>query len=137
MLKRIVSASLWLLVIIYMGAILYFSCQEAPDVPLFGRLMPDYINHGAAYFLLSFLVFVALQRTRRSSLALSFVVTLIWWLVFGLGMEFSQKYLTDTRQFSLMDLLADGVGATLAFLVLVALSKSGENGRRVYAFLTG
>jgi VanZ family protein len=137
MLRKGKTALPWLLVLAYMAAIFYLSCLEAPDVPLFGTWMPDYVNHGAAYFVLSFLVFVALQRTRRSSLRFTFVVTLGWWLVFGLGMEFAQKYLTDTRQFSLMDLLADGIGATLAFLVVLALSKSEGKGKQLYAFLTG
>jgi VanZ family protein len=137
MLRKSSVALPWLLLVGWMAAIFYLACREEPDVPSFGSLMPDYINHGAAYFLMSFLLFVALQRTRRGSLGFTFVVTLGWWLVFGLGMEFAQKYLTDTRHFSLMDLLADGIGATLAFLVLLALSKSGGKGKQLYAFLTG
>ena len=52
-------------------------------------------------------------------------------------MEFSQKHLTDTRHFSLTDWAADGVGAALACLSLLALSKAGDKGRQVYALLTG
>ena len=127
----------WILVVGWMGAVFYLSCQEEADVPRAGTIMPDYVNHGAAYFLLAFLLFIALQRTRHSRLVLSFVAVVGWCLIFGLGMEYAQKHLTDTRHFSLTDLLADGVGATLAFLVLLALSKSAGKGRKLYAFLTG
>jgi VanZ family protein len=120
-----------------MSAIFYLSCREEPDVPRVGTLMPDYINHGAAYLLLAFLLFIALQRTRRTTLTFSFVAVVGWCLVFGLGMEFAQKYLTETRHFSLMDLLADGLGGAMASLLLFALSKAGDKGQQLFAFLTG
>jgi VanZ family protein len=127
----------WILVVGWMGAVFYLSCQEEPDVPRAGTLMPDYVNHGAAYFLLAFLLFIALQRTRRTSLTIAFAAVVGWCLIFGLGMEFAQKHLTDTRHFSLMDWAADGVGAVVACVSLLALSKAGDKGRRVYALLTG
>jgi VanZ family protein len=127
----------WILVVGWMGAVFYLSCLEEPDVPRAGTLMPDYVNHGAAYFLLAFLLFIALQRTWHSRLTLSFVAIVGWCLVFGLGMEFAQKHLTDTRHFSLTDWAADGVGAVVACLSLLALSKAGDKGRQVYALLTG
>ncbi len=99
--------------------------------------MPDYINHGAAYLLLALLLFVAWQRTLRSSFATAFGVIVGWCLVLGLGMEFAQKYLTASRQFSLWDLLADGVGAVVLFLFLLALQRAGNTGKRLYSLLGG
>ena len=127
----------WILVVGWMGAVFYLSCQEEPDVPRAGTLMPDYVNHSAAYFLLAYLLFIALQRTRRTRQTIAFAAVVAWCLIFGLGMEFAQKHLTDTRHFSLMDWAADGVGAVVACLLLLALSKAGDKGRQVYALLTG
>ncbi|MBM4445723.1 MAG: hypothetical protein FJ020_10600 [Chloroflexi bacterium] len=136
MLKRGLTALAWILPLGWMAAVFYLSCQEKEDVSRLGTLFPDYINHGAAYFLLAFLLFMALQRTRPTGPMLSFAVVVGWSLIFGLGMEYAQKYLTQTRHFSLVDLLADGVGAALAVLCLLALSRAGERGRQLYALLT-
>jgi VanZ family protein len=127
----------WVLVVGWMGAVFYLSCLEEPDVPQAGPLMPDYVNHGAAYFLLALLLFIALQRTRRTSQTIAFAAVVAWCLIFGLGMEYAQKHLTDTRHFSLTDWAADGVGAVVACLSLLALSKAGDKGRQIYALLTG
>ena len=113
-----------------MWAIFHLSCQEEPDVPRVGTLMPDYVNHGAAYLLLAMLIFVALKRTRPSSLAFTFVAVVGWCAIFGLSMEFAQKNLTETRHFSLTDWAADVVGATLGCLLFLALSKAGDRGRQ-------
>ena len=127
----------WLAAIGWMGGIFYSSCLEKQDVPGVGTLMPDYVNHGASYLVLAFLLFLAWQRTWRSSFTIAFGMIVGWCLLFGLGMEFAQKYLTTTRTFSLWDLLADGVGPALLFLVLLALQKAGDKWRRIYSLLEG
>jgi VanZ family protein len=86
---------------------------------------------------LAFLLFIALQHIWRSGLAVAFVVVVGWCLLFGLGMEFAQKYLTVSRHFSLWDWLADGVGAGLLFLFLLALQKAGSKGKQLYSFVAG
>jgi VanZ family protein len=135
--KKLMVFLCWLAAAGWTWAIFYLSTLPAGEVPQAGTVMPDYINHGAAYGLLAFLLFLAWQRTRRSRLAIIFGVIVGWCLVFGLGMEFAQKYLTTTRHFSLWDLLADGVGAAILFLVLLALQKAGNTGKRIYSFLVG
>ncbi len=118
------------------AGIFYLSCQEAPDVPRAGTIFPDWVNHGASYGLLALLTFIALQRTRRTAFAASSIAAVGWCLVFGIGMEYAQKYLTDTRHFDLWDWLADGVGAALACLAMLILSKAGDQGQRLYVLLT-
>ena len=127
----------WLAAVGWMWAIFYFSALPEGGVPRAGTLMPDYINHGAAYLLLAFLLFLAWQRTWRSNFTITFGVIVGSCLVFGLGMEFVQKYLTTTRHFSLWDLLADGVGVVILFLLLLALQKAGSRGKRIYSLLAG
>ena len=126
----------WLPAVAWMWAIFYLSALPKEEVPRAGTLMPDYINHGAAYLLLAFLLFIALQRTWRCSFSIAFAVIVSWCLLFGLINEINQSH-TLTRHFSLWDLLADGVGAAMLFLFLLALQKAGSKGKRVYSLLEG
>lgn len=118
-----------------MWAIFYFSILPQEEVPQAGTLMPDYINHAAAYLLLAFLLFIALQHTWRRSFTTAFGAIVGCCLLFGLGNEFSQYYISTNRHFSLWDLLADGVGAGLLFLFLLALQKAGSKGKQLYSLL--
>ena len=143
----------WSAALVWMWAIFYFSAlpEEAvppgislpgyisdlplEKVPQSGTWLPDYMNHGAAYFLLAFLLFIAWQRTFRSSFTIAFGAIVGWCLIFGLGNEINQHYLPTGRHFSWWDLLADGVGAAILFLFLLALKKAGGKGKRVYSLL--
>jgi VanZ family protein len=126
----------WLAAVGWMWAIFYLSALPEEEVPRAGTLMPDYINHGAAYLLLAFLLFIAWQRTWRCSFTITFGVIVGWCLVFGLINEINQLHV-PTRHFSLWDLLADGVGAAMLFPVLIALQKAGNTGKRLYSLLVG
>ncbi len=137
MMRKGIISLCWLAAVGWIWAIFYLSVLPAKEVPRVGTLMPDYLNHGAAYLLLALILFLAWQRTWRTSFTTAFAVIVGWCLIFGLGMEFAQKYLTTTRHFSLWDLLADGVGAAMLFLVLLALRKTGKIGKRLYSLLVG
>ena len=127
----------WLPAIGWMWAIFHFSSLSQEEVPRTGTLMPDYINHAIAYLFLAFLIFLALQRTVRCSFSIAFGAIVGWCLLFGLGNEFNQHYISTNRHFSLWDLLADGVGAGLLFLFLLALQKAGSKGKQIYSLLEG
>jgi len=137
MMRKGIILLCWLAAAGWMWAIFYLSTLSEAEVPRAGTLFPDYINHGAAYLLLAFILLVGWQRTWRSSCTTAFGVIVGMCLIFGLGMEFAQKYLTTTRHFSLWDLLADGVGAAILFLVLLALRKTGNVGKKLYSLLMG
>ncbi len=126
----------WFAAVGWMWAIFYLSALPQEEVPRSGTLLPDYINHGAAYLLLAFLLFLALQRTWRCKLTTTFGVIVGWCLVFGLINEINQINVLG-RHFSLWDLLADGVGAAMLFLVLLLLQKTGNKGKRLYSLLEG
>jgi VanZ family protein len=136
MMRKGIIILCWLATAGWMWAIFYFSALPAEEVPRAGTLMPDYINHGAAYLLLAFLLFLAWQRTWRSSFTTAFGVIVGWCLVFGLINEINQLHV-PTRHFSLWDELADGVGAAILFLVLLALRKAGNIGKQLYSLLEG
>ncbi len=134
--KRALTILAWGLMLGWAAFIFYSSCQEESDVSWPATIFPDWVNHGAAYCLLAFLALTALQRTRRTPFKVSVVAVVGWCLIFGIGMEYAQKYLTDTRHFSLWDWLADGVGAALACLAMLALRRAGDRGQRLYALIT-
>ncbi len=134
--KKALTILSWALVLGWAAGIFYLSCQEEPEVPEAGKIFPDWVNHGASYGLLALLTFIAIQRTRRTSFAPTLAAVVGWCLLFGIAMEFAQKYLTDTRHFDLWDWLADGVGAALACVAMLALSKAGDAGQRLYALIT-
>lgn len=138
--NRALTILSWALMLGWAAAIFYLSCREEPDVPRAGTVFPDWVNHGASYGLLGLLSFIAIQRTRRTPIRASFgptfAIVVGGCLAFGLGMEYAQRHLTDTRHFDLWDWLADGVGATLACLAMLVLSKAGGKGQRLYALLT-
>ena len=151
--SRGLIALCWLAVAVWMWVIFYFSAlpQEAvpPGTPLPGYItalpldqvpqgggwLPDYINHGAAYLVLAFFLFLAWQRTWHFSFSIAFWPILAWCLLFGLGNEINQYYLLTQRHFSWWDLLADGVGVGLLFLFLLALQKAGSQGKRLYSLV--
>jgi VanZ family protein len=127
----------WLPAVAWMWAIFYLSALPEKEVPRIGTLMPDYINHGAAYLLLAFLLFIALQRTWHCGFFTAFALIVGWCLLYGLGNEFNQHYTTVDRHFSLWDLLADGVGAAMLFLFLLALQKASSKRKASIFFLGG
>ncbi|MBM4462365.1 MAG: hypothetical protein FJ012_03375 [Chloroflexi bacterium] len=126
--KKWITVSFWLLSAAWMWAIFQLSVLENQEVPSGGTLMPDYVNHGLAYLLLALLLFIALRRTVRCSFYTAFGAIVGCCLLFGLGMEFAQKHLTETRHFSLWDWMADGAGPTGLFLCLRGLQKAGRSG---------
>ncbi len=136
MIRKGIISLCWLAVAGWIWVIFYLSALPEEEVPRAGILMPDYINHGAAYFLLAFLLFLALQRTWRCSFTIAFGVIVGGCLVFGLINEINQLHV-PTRHFSLWDLLADGVGAAIPFLILLALQKAGNKGKKLYSLLGG
>ena len=71
-------------------------------VGLFGSLALSLFFHFEQYSNVSF------RSTRAKALSL------ILCIVFGIGMEFYQKYFVPSRGFELGDMLADAIGALLA-----------------------
>ena len=71
-------------------------------VGLFGSLALSIFSHFEQYSNISF------QSTRTKALSL------IVCIVFGIGMEFYQKYIVPSRGFEVGDMLADALGALLA-----------------------
>lgn len=107
-LRPFAKPRLWLGVWV-MGWAICIALSLLPPVPLGGPPDSDKIGHFLAYFILSAWA-VSIFRTRRAQLlaALSLVAL-------GLGIEWAQANLTDTRQGDLADALANSLGIALGF----------------------
>ena len=136
MMRKVLLFLCWVAAVCWMWAIFELSALPQEEVPPAGTVFPDFINHGIAYLLLAFLLFMALKRTWRFKFATASIVIVGWCLIFGLINEINHISVPG-RYFSLWDLLADGVGAALPFLVLLLLQKSGNRGKQLYSLLAG
>lgn len=104
----------WGPLLLYLGLIFWSSSGPAPDIV---SDQPDYLMHGAGYFLLEILAARAfaggLDRLNGRSLLLGLALTTLY----GLSDEWHQAFV-PSRYASWADVLADATGAVLAALVL-------------------
>lgn len=105
---------LWGPALAWMAVIFYTSAQS--ETGRLGRV-PDWMTHGAAYFLLGLLLcravaggFVAPLRTRAALLVLAIAVA------YGISDEWHQSFV-PRRQSSAADVLKDAGGCALAVFV--------------------
>jgi len=106
----------WGPLLLYMGVIFYGSAKPRPDAV---SNTPDFVLHGAAYFVLALLSIRALSRGlfhRASSLHLWGGVLIA--IVYGASDEWHQSFVAG-RVASVSDLAYDALGAMLAALVLL------------------
>ncbi len=109
----------WGPVLLYMGLIFWSSSRDRPEVL---SSAPDYLLHGAAYAGLAVLSVRALAKRlfsglRSRHLAGGIAIAAL----FGVSDEWHQLYVPG-RDGSLLDVLADTVGAGLGAAFLVAIS---------------
>jgi VanZ family protein len=82
----------------------------------FGDFPIDKLVHVCLFGSLSFSFFVHFEKMNYKQLKTvrAKAIVLIFCIVYGIGMEFYQKYFVPTRGFEVNDMLADAVGAILA-----------------------
>jgi len=82
----------------------------------FGDFSIDKLVHVCLFGSLSFSFFVHFEKMNYKQLKTvrAKAIVLIFCIVYGIGMEFYQKYFVPTRGFEVNDMLADAVGAILA-----------------------
>jgi len=109
--------------VLYCGMIYWMSSQSSPptgDWSLFSFPAADKLAHALLYAGLTTIVSFGLWRSNESLRpALQFWLPVVFSVFYGLSDEIHQLYVAE-RNFDLMDLLADGIGATI---VQVALCK--------------
>jgi VanZ family protein len=120
MIRYYLPAMGWIVLILFLCTM---PGSSLPKISLLDKLHVDKVVHfflfGGTVILLAYGYYK--QNGRLSGLGLfsiAFVVTL-----YGLAIEFIQKYLIPNRSFELMDVLADGAGALMGALIFRWIGK--------------
>lgn len=116
------SKTTWLVGTIAYTAVLAFVCLMPNDgLPYFGTNFEDKIYHLLAYSLLCFLWYRAFAFfNNKHAILLSLSVSAI----FGIIIEVLQGQLTDTRDASIADIVANCIGALIVSLILTIRNKT-------------
>lgn len=97
--------------------------SEIPKISILDKLHADKVVHfilfGGTVILLSYGYFK--QNGGLSDLGLLGIVLVV--TLYGLAIEFIQKYLVVNRSFDMMDVLADGAGAAVGALIFRWIGK--------------
>lgn len=105
---RLSALTRWLLAL-YLAALVFLSLNpwlRPSSAPAVGFLTWDKLDHALAYALLTVILILALRRC-------AFAVAALLSMAIGIGLEFGQAWLTETRSFSQFDAYANGFGAAL------------------------
>ena len=116
-----------------MGVIFWGSSRTTADIP---PSLPHPLGHFGEYFILGFLLFLALSRVVPRSFATTFGMTIGISLLYAISDEIHQLF-TPTRSCSFLDILVDMAAILCLFALLAALRKAGDKGRRTYNLLAG
>ena len=75
------------------------------------------------YLAFSFFIHFELSKSRFLKSIRAKALTLIFCILYGIGMEYYQKYFVPSRAFEVADMLADAVGAILALPFFMMVRK--------------
>lgn len=120
MIRYYLPAMGWIILILFLCTM---PGSAIPKVSFLDKLHADKIVHfflfGGTVILLAYGYFKQKGHLSVPGLfSIAFVVTL-----YGLAIEFIQKYLVPNRSFELMDVLADGAGALMGALIFRWIGK--------------
>ena len=102
----------WLLAgLLWMITIIYFSLTSSNNIPDIKLLSWDKLVHAVIYFVLVFLFTLGLAP--KSLYQFSF---LVFSISLGALMEFMQSWMHNGRHFDYADMLANTVGAIIAYI---------------------
>jgi VanZ family protein len=91
----------------------------------FGNFPIDKLVHVCLFGSLSFSILVHFEKSKFTKLKTvrAHAYVLIFCILYGIGMEYYQKYYVPSRGFDVNDMLADAAGAIIALPVLYRLKK--------------
>lgn len=105
------------LLALYLSILAFLSLNpwlRPSSAPAIGPIAWDKLGHAGVYGGLAILLALALPNTVRGPVRTAIAVLIA--AGFGLFVEYCQSWLTETRQFSWEDALANGVGAAVGAL---------------------
>ena len=108
----VIAGIIWLAIIFYL---LTLPGNDFPKAKWIENIHVDKLVHISLFFVLCY-IFGFLVKDKKKALLLFFIISFLA-LLYGIAMEFVQKYFTTTRSFDVTDMIADGVGAYLAYFL--------------------
>lgn len=110
--------------LLWAGVIAFFCLVQLNDVPLGNVSNLDKLVHVFFHFVLTILCFLFFQKHTNDINGLKpIIVSFLFSVFFGIGIEIAQELLTTTRHADVFDVLANLSGATLGvgFILLFDL----------------
>ena len=91
--------------------------SDLPEEPFFEIIYFDKWVHIGMFGILTFLWCFPFLKSKNGSVKL-FLLIALYSIIYGVLMEFVQKYFAFERDFDLLDIIADSVGSILALIWL-------------------
>lgn len=109
--------------LLWTGIIAFFCLVQFNSVPMGNVTNLDKLVHAFFHFVLITFCFLFLKsRTTDANSFKPLIVSFLFSVFFGLGIEVAQELLTTTRHAELFDVLANVSGATLAVVLILLFS---------------
>lgn len=103
--------------------VLVMSLLPSRDLPNALIEVSDQLLHASIYVAWTMLACWGYVQVNNGMKRSAYLTVLVCALVFGLGVEFAQKYLTDYRHFEWADMLANTTGSLLGLTIVFVLSR--------------
>lgn len=103
--------------------VLVMSLLPSRDLPNALIEVSDQLLHASIYVAWTMLACWGYVQVNSGMKRSAYLTVLVCALVFGLGVEFAQKYLTDYRHFEWADMLANTTGSLLGLTIVFVLSR--------------
>lgn len=109
-LRRFFPAIIWFM---FVTVLFLIPGSEFPDEDWFETIYLDKLVHIAFIFLLVYLFYLPLKKSKTDWLLLIAAIGIIY----GISIEFIQKYFVRGRSFELADIICDVAGCCIAYFI--------------------
>lgn len=106
-----------IIAIVLLILIAYVSLLPSQEIPKVGLKNIDKIIHAFMYFILSSFMLLGFGNLKHRSIFVKSIPILMSFFCSFL-IEILQEYTTSTRLFEIFDILANGIGCLIAFIVM-------------------
>ena len=130
--RKVIIFLYWLPAIAWMWAIYHYSTVSWVEKP---KLVQDKAQHAIVFFIMSLLIYVALQHTARRRFFTSALIVLGFCTLYAAGIQLNQIG-TPSRTGDFDDWLTDVGGSAMLIVFLLALRKIGSKGKAIYSLLS-
>lgn len=115
----LIPAILWF---IFANIMLLLPGPDVPDVGFFDFPYSDKLIHAGVFGTMTFLFSYPFLTTYNSTKKLLIYISIAC-AIYGVLIEYAQKYLVFERDFEYGDMVADAIGCVLAYFVLTMLKR--------------